>query len=77
MSRREKLVTNYAILLIVSTVFVIYTVYEALYLAYTIYVKDYKEMVQAIIFLAISSIVAFISANVLEKRIANISKRRK
>ena len=69
MSRREKiLVTRYAILLIVSTVFVIYTVYEALYLAYVIYIKDYKEMVQAIIFLAISSIVAFVSASVLEKK---------
>ena len=69
MSRREKILARrYAILLIVSTVFVIYTVYEALYLAYTIYVKDYKEMVQAIIFLAISSIVAFVSANVLEKK---------
>ena len=69
MSRREKILARrYAILLIVSTVFVIYTVYEALYLANTNYVKDYKEKVQAIIFLAISSIVAFVSANVLEKK---------
>lgn len=69
MSKRERrLALRYAILLIVVAVAGIYTFYEVLYLTYAIYIRDYKEVVQASIFLAVSTTISFVAASRLEKK---------